>query len=129
MTSILESITTETTCSDACWYAREDVCRCSCGGANHGCLNVAGREQPARTCRIKGVRYVLTAIGTYSEISKQRYAIEREAYRAADYWRQPEAAVMKRATAAQTAGWSEINTITARDWKRPYLLWVREAQS
>jgi len=24
------------TCSEACWFAREEVCRCSCNGKHHG---------------------------------------------------------------------------------------------
>jgi hypothetical protein len=23
-------------CTSKCWHAEEDVCRCSCGGRNHG---------------------------------------------------------------------------------------------
>lgn len=43
------------TCGEACWHAREDVCRCSCRGRNHGCLRNGG-TQPERVSR-KG-RYV-----------------------------------------------------------------------
>ena len=38
-------LATMSTCADACWFAREDVCRCSCGGAQHGIL----LEKPTAT--------------------------------------------------------------------------------
>jgi hypothetical protein len=34
--SSLFAIMTEATCGEACWSAKEEVCRCSCGGKNHG---------------------------------------------------------------------------------------------
>lgn len=52
---------TEATCSVACWQAREDVCRCSCGGSNHG-IHLRGGEA-TRTCRVNGVLYELVAVG------------------------------------------------------------------
>lgn len=55
------SILTASTCGDACWHATEEVCRCSCFGANHGILNKGG-SQPGRTCRIDGNFYELIAI-------------------------------------------------------------------
>src|SRR6476469_507082 len=54
---------TEQTCGDACWHAREDICRCSCGGKNHGCLRDASGDQPVRTSRIDGYMYELQAVG------------------------------------------------------------------
>ena len=27
---------TDAPCTSKCWHAEEDVCRCSCGGKNHG---------------------------------------------------------------------------------------------
>lgn len=50
------------TCGEACWEAREDVCRCSCGGKNHGCMR--DPSGPQRSARIDGVRYLLRAVGT-----------------------------------------------------------------
>ena len=32
------AITTATSCGLACWMARHETCRCSCGGANHGIM-------------------------------------------------------------------------------------------
>ena len=60
---MLVSFLTESTCGEPCWNAKEDVCRCSCRGANHGCLMVDGEAQPIRTRKLKGNRYELaTAI-------------------------------------------------------------------
>ena len=53
----------EATCAEACWEAREDVCRCSCRGKNHGCLRTSDGMRPARTARIDGTRYRLEAAG------------------------------------------------------------------
>ena len=55
------AILTGSTCGDACWHAREEICRCSCGGVNHGILNQGG-ERPQRTCKIKGHFYELVAV-------------------------------------------------------------------
>jgi hypothetical protein len=59
---VLAAIYTETTCGEACWFAREDTCRCSCNGRNHGCLKVEGAERPPRTRRVQGVRYRMYGI-------------------------------------------------------------------
>lgn len=59
--SPLAAFFSEKTCSEACWEAREDVCRCSCFGKNHGCMRDASGIRPERTARIDGVRYVLKA--------------------------------------------------------------------
>jgi hypothetical protein len=62
MTALMDAILTGATCGDACWHAREDVCRCSCGGANHACLRTGDGEQPTRTCRIQRHVYTLYAV-------------------------------------------------------------------
>lgn len=61
--SQLWAVVTSQTCGEACWHAREDVCRCSCGGKNHGCLKTTGGEQPVRQCKIAGHFYRLAAVG------------------------------------------------------------------
>lgn len=55
------SFLTGHTCGDHCWHARELVCRCSCGGANHGIL-LKGGERPQRTRKIDGHFYELVSI-------------------------------------------------------------------
>jgi len=55
------AIITGHTCGEACWHAREEICRCSCGGQNHGILNRGG-ERPQRCCKIDGNFYELVAV-------------------------------------------------------------------
>ena len=72
---MVEAILTSATCGDGCWYAREKVCRCSCGGKNHGCLLEAGAARPARTSRIQGTLYELSAIGKYGDLARDAAAL------------------------------------------------------
>ena len=51
------ALLTGATCGDACWHAREDICRCSCGGKNHGILLGTDGKQPTRTRKIGGKFY------------------------------------------------------------------------
>ena len=62
------SIITDATCGEGCWAAKEDICKCSCGGHNHGILLTPEGMQPNRTCKIDGFRYKLIEIGKYSEL-------------------------------------------------------------
>ena len=55
------------TCSEACWQAKEEVCRCSCNGKNHGCMMVDGRPQPGRTRRTGDTRYRLVAVLNHTD--------------------------------------------------------------
>ena len=55
------------TCAEQCWYARQDTCRCSCNGANHGCLLVNGAPLPGRTRRVQETRYRLAAVMSHEE--------------------------------------------------------------
>jgi hypothetical protein len=55
---------TEATCGEACWNAREEICRCSCGGKNHGCMKTADGTRPTRQSKIDGFRYELAAVGS-----------------------------------------------------------------
>lgn len=57
----LMAVLTGSTCGFPCWQADEDVCRCSCGGANHGILR-AGGCQPQRTAKIDGQFYELVGV-------------------------------------------------------------------
>lgn len=59
--SPLVAVFTEATCGEACWEAREDLCRCSCFGRNHGVMRTADGTRPQRTAKIAGLRYVLKA--------------------------------------------------------------------
>lgn len=69
--SIILSVLTNVSCGEACWHAKEETCRCSCGGKNHGILLQGGKEQPIRQSKISGKRYELKAVGLFSEIYNQ----------------------------------------------------------
>jgi len=115
----------EATCGEACWEAREDVCRCSCGGKNHGCMRTADGTRPKRTAKIDSHRYELKAVGgpelhaeaqainkaagpyrvdpvTYSDGSKGQYTYH---YRETDTGAP---ARLKPATKDQVARWPEL---------------------
>lgn len=62
----LFSAITDATCGEACWSAREDVCRCSCGGKNHG-ITRNGAGIPERTRKKQGRVYKLIAVTGYGE--------------------------------------------------------------
>ena len=72
---LMAALFTDSTCGDACWSAREDICRCSCGGRNHGIDRRAG-ERPERMKRKGNARYRLIAITDYSTAKN----MEREDY-------------------------------------------------
>ncbi len=59
------------TCGEGCWTAKEDVCKCSCNGKNHGILLTPDGKKPKRTSKIQGCMYELKGIGKYSEIYRQ----------------------------------------------------------
>jgi len=61
----LFGLLTDATCGDACWAAREDVCRCSCDGRNHGITRTVDGERPTRTRRVRAHRYQLLAVESY----------------------------------------------------------------
>lgn len=83
----LMAILTSTTCGEPCWHAREEVCRCSCGGRNHGCL-ANGGARPQRTAKIDGHRYKLSAVGLSETLTplaqemngRQLRAVERPSF-------------------------------------------------
>jgi hypothetical protein len=146
MTAIAAFLT-EATCGEACWHAREDVCRCSCGGKNHGCLRTADGSRPNRTAKIDGYRYELRAVGTYSEMHGEASSVNDNApkRRIGSYeygWDAAEKgapARVKSATQSQFDKWPELKASrdTWNDAKSksecyaqycnlwPYLLWVK----
>lgn len=140
----LISILTDQTCGEACWHAREEICRCSCGGANHGCLRVEGADQPVRTCKIAGERYELAAVGWYGELADKALLMNEAkgffmidarmpdhryhyTYRDAD---DGAPGRLKPAAAAAIENWPELRAY--RDHgdflhriRKPYVLWRR----
>jgi hypothetical protein len=146
MHPLLEAILTGSTCGDACWEAREDICRCSCHGKNHGCKR-DGRSAE-RTARIDGTMYRLAAVG--EGVHEQAEKINEAAgidFRYAStsrerYYRNIPAKV-RRATLGQVQRWAELAQYRCDDWKTfkannpdaapidwpgmhlPYLLWLK----
>ena len=136
----IESILTGTTCGLACWEAREDICRCSCGGDNHGCLRHEGGVQPARTAKIDGFRYTLIAVGNRQEVYSRANPILRANEKPVPYfnggtityrlWGTEKGgpARVKPASKTQVENWPELasfrNPQTFRDL--PYLLWLKD---
>jgi hypothetical protein len=111
------------TCSEACWYAREELCKCSCGGKNHGILLQANGERPVRTCTIAYQRYRLHAIADFMESCNIRFAITEQAMKQHVYC----AADDKPATASQQK-WPEVKAwMDAHDDEIPRLVWVLES--
>src|SRR4051812_21952548 len=121
MLSNIISIFSDITCGEACWHAREPICRCSCGGKNHGCLTVAGGgEQPLRTCRIGGVRYELHSVGFMRDLYEPAWLINSsEGWRSIDgrahayhySWKETDdgsPARLKTASKAALKSWPEL---------------------
>jgi hypothetical protein len=120
---------TESTCGEACWHAKEEVCRCACGGKNHGILLSENGQQPVRTAKINGKRYVLFAVGPRSEISDQLHEIMGERYNYHPHYRGDDY-LEKPATPQQAEHWKELaqyRELEARDWYfvAPTLAWQR----
>jgi hypothetical protein len=138
----------DATCGEACWAAREDICRCSCSGRNHGVTRTTNGETPTRTRRVKAHRYQLLAVESYRPdearivtlrpIEKLQGAVNVAAYDAglfnrhasrwdSEWWPSEPAWPCKVTTASHSAvkGWPELAA-----WRgarsRPLVAWVRE---
>lgn len=139
----LTAFLTDATCGEACWEAREDVCRCSCGGKNHGCLRGQDGQRPERTCKMDGVRYRLVSVGERDTLWDVAHKIclsagphtispinrEGDAY---SYYYTPtdkrSVCRLKYATEAQFAKWPELAAWrNLPSWERSYisLMWVQ----
>lgn len=114
--SPLAAFLTDATCGEACWEAREDICRCSCGGRNHGCMRTADGTQPARTAKIDGMRYVLRATApdriddniARAEIYETARTLNGPTYRSWDTNVKHAPARIRNATKDQLARWPEL---------------------
>ena len=71
------AILTSQTCGEACWHAKDEICRCSCGGKNHGCLKTPDGVKPERTAKIGGERYVLVAVGEHRTLIEDAEELNR----------------------------------------------------
>lgn len=135
----LMALITESTCGEACWKAREDVCRCSCAGKNHGCLQ--GQEQrPERTRKLNGYLYQLAAISVrpttcYAELLHKMDDTKRSIMgriSAAGLWprhryeSEPGYPVkLKTASPSEIARWPEFSGWNPNDTWPPVGVWVR----
>ena len=135
------------TCADGCWYAREDVCRCACSGANHGILrgSNADGEQPTRTRRVGNDRYELVAVIPGGRSARQyvqtlyENAGERAPFSESikPSWGPSPHWAIAGATSAQVARWPELATYqgwerrgecyAASEPYRPYLIWGKQS--
>ena len=139
----LLSFLSQSTCGESCWHATEDVCRCSCGGRNHGCLRGADGDKPIRTAKLDGYVYELRAVG-HRDVYAEAQAINkaagyRETLRITDSlsyhypWVETDPgapARVKSASASQCERWPELSAFRGQDsraryFDTPYLLWVR----
>lgn len=108
------------TCSFACWDAREDVCRCLCGGANHGINRKEESVQPKHTMRVKRNLYELRAVSSHywaaeeaaRELRRNAPRIHQFGYKYLD----KDAAISKSATPSQLA-WPEFAEVAGRKGK------------
>ena len=143
MNAYVHAILSDITCGEACWCAKEDVCRCSCGGKNHGILRTPDGVQPIRQAKIDGYRYELLAVGERSELWPECSRLLKELpARTTDksagmtytyHWQETDKGSpirMKYATAIQAEKWAELTAFRDLDWrefalKYVSLLWKR----
>jgi len=127
----LFTLTTQT-CGEACWSAREEHCRCSCGGKNHGCLKVDGGTQPVRMAKIDGHRYKLHAVGPVGAEDASKLLETLGDPRARFLYHRPKEpgspVRLRAASASEIARWPELAAWRGRPAyeRAPNLLWVRE---
>ncbi len=117
------------TCGDACWHAREEVCRCSCGGANHGILNKGG-VRPERTSKKNGAMYILAGVApTYHDAQVEARNIENDCFPGMDAnaygnWRDSQVVpvIVRKASDTQLK-WTEVAACTGQNihliWRLP----------
>ncbi len=133
--STLIAYLTEQTCGESCWHAREDICRCSCNGKNHGCLRDSGGERPVRSSRIDGYMYQLHAVGydvadigdKMNEDSNLYGIYTYNTARSRDKMYIGAPAKARYATQSQVDRWPELAAYRGLDlyFNCPTLLWVR----
>jgi hypothetical protein len=142
MNAYVAAILTETTCGEACWHAKEDICRCKCGGKNHGILRTPEGIQPVRTAKIDGHHYELMAVGEFEELYPQIQELMKslpwkKVERITDTltyhykWETTDKGSpyrVKKATAIQAEHWPELTAFRGLDdrefyFKQPTLIW------
>lgn len=141
MFSELMAILTESTCGATCWYAKEPICRCSCGGKNHGAMLDPDGSQPERVCKIDGYTYRLEAVGLYNHINDLAHkALLRLGWRRIDskitygdgtpyhyqhFANDGGAAIRVKTASGNQKQWPEVQLANIQSPKTAYLLWVQ----
>ena len=117
------------TCGEACWHARDEVCRCSCGGANHGILN-NGSVRPERTSKKDGHFYIIAGIApSYREANKMLTEYLSEHFPGIDlcaygnYRDMSTMPVISRKASASQLKWPEVQAIQVADRQEKYIVW------
>ena len=118
----MDFVLTDHTCNVACWHAKQEICRCSCAGVNHGVLLKDGAEQPVRQREVKHQRYELEAVipGWLEAHNYCRDMGVIDTTIASWRYTQPEMLVQA-ASKSQIAKWKELESFEESD--RPYLIW------
>ena len=116
---------TDATCGENCWTAREEICRCSCSGANHGCLLSGDGERPVRSARVRGKRFQLLAVGGYAQLHDE-FPMFRKMH--GDYVLERHGLMMKKASPSQINLWPELQAYRNIErhyrWQdEPYVVW------
>jgi hypothetical protein len=117
------------TCGDACWHAKDEICRCSCGGKNHGILNRGG-AMPTRTRKIGGEFYELAGIApSYGMAQEEVRLVTNQRFPGLDMygygeWRDEANApvIAQHATESQNK-WPEVAAVEGD----AYIIWSRPA--
>lgn len=121
----ISGILTGHTCGEACWEAREEICRCSCGGKNHGIHRRTG-ERPERTCRNGVNHYILVGVyGDYFQATRGMVTTRKTEF--SDYYsmsRENYPVLVRAATKSQMQ-WPEVQTVESTHKFNPqkYLVW------
>ena len=119
---------TEHSCGPNCWEAREEVCRCSCGGRNHGCMRTGTGECPKRQAKIDGVLYELAEIEP-NEMGAAHIIRDLRKDKGNDHWwygsiREAGAEVRVKCASTGQMKWPELASYGS-DMYHPSILWSR----
>lgn len=134
------AVMTGSTCGDMCWHAREEICRCSCGGANHGILTRGG-VAPKRTCKIENFYELVAVIPGRAEgecwndvqqrINAEIERVTNERFPDLDHWaygnwrEEKYLPVLDRKVSASQSKWAEVAAVP----NACRLIWARPAGS
>ena len=130
------SILTGHTCGEACWHAKEEVCRCSCGGLNHGILN-DGSIRPERTSKKNGDLYILAGVApSYRDGAKLLREVLDVNFTGLDwcaygnYRDAPTMPVLNGKASVSAMKWPEVQAVESTEYGgAKYLIWRRPAGS